>query len=317
MKYSKEQLELMVLMGLMILGVFVVCFVLFIKPNFTAIGANKADIEKVKSAIDKERKIIKLCSADSHRAEELRKQMEERENMLFHGLRVGRLTEFFDTIRKKEKFYIKYKIGLEKTKEVYQDKYYELFNEFTVLSCNYHLFGKFISALETANPGIRIAELEISKTDSDTGQEGLVDAKFELRLVGFKEENPGEQDEWTHQSKIEFNIGVKRNPFEPPGLGLLYDPGERFKRELASLVVTGTLRNALLIKEKRSEDTSAEVVAKGGIIRQLSEEVRLIDFSGYDYLRVERVRDGKIFKMVLVNIGERRGEVKEIIEEKK
>ncbi len=317
MKYSKEQLELMVLMGLMILGVFVVCFVLFIKPNFNAIGAYKADIEKVKSAIDKERKIIKLCSADSHKAEELRKQMEERERMLFHGLRVGRLTEFFDTIRKNEKFYIKYKIDLEKVKEVYQDKYYELFNEFTILSCDYHLFGKFISALETANPGIRIAELELSGKDSDTGQEGLIDAKFQLRLVGFKDENPTKEDEWTHQSKIEFNIGVKRNPFGPPGPGILYDPGEQFKRELASLVVTGTLRNALLIKEKYREYASAEVVAKGGMIKQLSEEVRLIDFSGYDYLRVERVRDKKIFKIVLVNIGERRGEVKEIIEEKK
>jgi hypothetical protein len=306
MSYSKEQTQTMALLVLVGLIIAVGSYMGLIKPNLGRVSHIEANLQKWSTQLDEQRLIIKQNRESLQRDDTLQARTAELEAQLRHGLFAGRLTACFEQVRADHGFEFRYQHDLEHIDPLNEGRYYELSNVYTILACPFFEVCRFIQVLETDNPGIRIGDLEIRAHDA-SAPDGLVDAKLEVRLVGFKD---GRDDAWVSGSQDTLS-GGGRNPFAPPGVRPV-DPNASLKERLKLIEFNGTLGQSALIKP--STDKRA-VLVKAGQVLPFYEgmSVQLVRFSNHTLI-VRHQETDTYYKLTLYTSGENAGQVEQVEE---
>jgi hypothetical protein len=253
--------------------------------------------------------------------ENLEVSVAQSEAGLFGGITVGDLSRVVNAIVKAKYPHLKVNYLGDQAEILPGKRYSELSNEFTVAGASYHDVMGFIGALETANPGIRVTNLDIATGTSRSEKPGTVTAGIQVKLVGMYE-GSGIPQEWSPENDSPYDSSGLRNPFGLPGSELTIDPEQAFKEKAFNIRVTMNTGDSLWIKDISKENSGAREC----LLRKLMpvfapQKVRLYRIAE-DYFIVVREDDKKVFKLVMrQNIAEttsgdeyERGDIKAVIE---
>jgi hypothetical protein len=306
MSYTREQTQTMALLTLVGLIIAVGSYLGLIKPTLGRLGHIKASEHKWAAELDQQRLVVKQNREGLQRADTLQTRTTELEGQLRHGLFAGRLTACFEEVRAAHNFEFRCQHDLERVEPLQSGRYCELSNVFTILNYDFSEVCRFMQVLETDNPGIRISDLEIRAHDA-ADPAGLVDAQFEVRLLGFKD---GRDDVWVSASQDTFTPGG-RNPFAQPGARQA-DPNASLKQRLALLQFNGTIGQGALIKP--SSTTPASLVKPGQKLPFYEEETVVLVRISTHALIVHHKETGTYYKLTLSTSGPTAGQVEQVEE---
>jgi hypothetical protein len=294
---------------------------LIIRPKMKHVAENKKTLATVNEDIEKQRKHSKMLLTLTQDKEDLEAAVAQSEAGLFGGITVGDLSRVVNTIVKTRYPQLKVNYLGDQAEILPGKRYSELSNEFTVAGASYHNVLGFIGALETANPGLRVTNVDIATGTSRSEKPGSVTAGIQVKLVGMFEGN-GIPQEWSPESDTPYDSSGLRNPFGLPGSELVIDPEQAFKEKAFNIRVTMNTGDSLWIKDISKENSGAREC----LLRKLMpvfepQKVRLYKIAE-DYFIVVREDDKKVFKLVMrQNIGDttagdeyERGDIKAVIE---
>ena len=301
---------MIVFLALTGLVLVIISHLFFIKPGFVAAAGCKKEMAKIGTEIAAEEK-------DAFRLKNLRaeqKKLEQHisglEGDLFHGLNNSRLIPFFTFVAAEYDFPVEPSYKYERSDEVPMEDYLEVYSNIKILSYDYLKMGRFINALESSNPGVRISKITLGRSDPEKTN-GLVNADFELRLLGFRE--PDEQNEnWTPCPNVVFDADGGRNLFDPFAVKVIVDPERRFKEALQGIKITGKLKGyGLIIKKRTGKSTDwilGESIVLGG--KEVSLQYFSIDLP-QDYVIIRRKDTNTSYRLTT-----KRGQVTSVVSEK-
>jgi type II secretory pathway component PulM len=305
MSYTKEQTQTMALVALVALVITVGSYMGMIKPNLGSAKEHKDKVKKWTEELGTQRRIVRTSIDTLRRAKAIETRTAELETRLRHGLFAGRLTSCFEDLRRTHRFRFRFQNDLERIEPLDAGRYHELSNVFTILACDFYELARFIQVLETTNPGMRVSDLEVRAHD-ETVPNGLVDARIELRLIGFKD---GEDTPWESTSVDSFRP-ERRNPFAPPGMGQV-DPNAPVRQKLASICFNGTIGRGALLRP--APEAAAALVEPGQRLPFFDDAVRLVRYSSR-VLIVCHEPTKTYYKLTLYTSGDRAGQVEDITE---
>jgi len=306
MSYTRQQTQTIALVVLVGLMIAVGSYMAIIKPNLGRAGTHRASIKKWTTELGEQQRVVKKNLDSIQRAEQLEESTAGLEAHLRHGLFPGRLTSWFEDLRRTHGFEFRFQQDLEQSTPLYDGAYEELSNRFTILACDYHELARFIHLLETTNQGVRISDLKFEPHDAQK-PDGLVDAQIEVRLVGFKDSR---DDPWENADPEAFT-SEGRNPFLASSEGAP-DPRASVRERLATVRSNGTIGTAALIRPRADE--AAVLVKIGGTLPSFEQEhVRLVRASDRALL-VYHEPTHTHYKLTLHTSGPKAGEV-ETVEE--
>jgi hypothetical protein len=306
MSYSKEQTQTMVLVVIIGLAVAVGSYMGMIKPNLGRASEYEASYEKYSAELSQQRRQLKANLDAVHRARAIEERMAELEGRLRHGLFGGRLTRCFEELRHDHEFDFRFTNDLERIEPINGGRYYELSNQFEILSCRFFELIRFIQVLETSHPSLRLSDIEVRCHDI-AAPDGRVDARIELRVFGFKD---GQDAAWESASVDTFTP-ESRNPFVPPGM-VDADPHRGLRALLAQLQYQGTLENGALLRP--APGSAAKLVKAGQEFRlggEAGDHVKLVRFSR-SALVVYHAASSKTYRLTLYTAGDNAGRVEKI-----
>jgi type II secretory pathway component PulM len=261
-KYTKEQAEMLALLLLLGCAVVVLMFLYLVKPNFARAATSRAELKKIEAEVAKLGKAnIELAKAKKE-METLEATITDGEKKVFPGLestpRLDRIcVDAATRLELKTALGIPTSDSLLEFKERNQDgqqltrHYDEVRQTLDIQSVDFLTFGRFLAAVENANEGLRVTQLELSNLSLEaTDQEkGNVKAKVELSLLGMKEPGEASPEIDVTGSKL-FDEGGRRNPFGPAG-GMtlpITDPLKRVKSILGGLKITGMWGDVMMME---------------------------------------------------------------------
>ncbi len=316
---SKEQKEAIALIFILTAIVVAACVMLIIRPKLQDAAENKETLKKLTADLDKERAQSKQLLDFTEKGDRLRTLIEENEAGLFGGITVGDLSKVVNTIMKSEFRNLKSNYLGDRAELLPGGRYNELVNELQLKDCDFHEAVRFISALETSNPGIRITNIEIDSTGTHSGRLGMVAVGLEVKMMGMYQ-GDGIDADWQPVSAIAYDPGHRRNPFGESGLNLVVDPDMAFRDKVYNLKVTMDTGDSLWIKDTTQEKRGArECMLKNCMPVFRPEKIRLMKIHE-DYFIVRR-DDGKLFKLIIRQYNEtihgeirEHGTIKELIE---
>jgi hypothetical protein len=305
MSYSKQQTQTMVLIVLVGLIIAIASYLCMIKPNLGR--ADECEVQAAKWAGDlaAQQRVVKKNLDTLRRAQAIETRTAALEAELHHGLFAGRLTSFFEELRRTHGFDFRFQHDPERVDPLPAGPCSELSNRFTILGCDFYEIVRFVEVLETANRGVRISDLEVRAHDPEK-PDGLVDAQIELRLTGFKD---GQDQPWSSEAQNSFTP-TGRNPFSPPG-ATGTDPNSPIKIRLAAIRFNGTIGDGALIRPAEGEP--AQLVRAGELIPFFDGTVRLLSYSSRALL-VWHEPSKTRFKLTLCTGGDKAGQVSKVEE---
>jgi Tfp pilus assembly protein PilO len=305
MSYSKQQTQTVVLIVLVGLIISVASYMGMIKPNLGRADECEAQAGKWASELAAQQRIVKKNLDTLRKAQAVETRTAALESELHHGLFAGRLTSFFEELRRTHGFDFRFQHDPERIDPLPAGPCAELSNRFTILGCNFHDFVRFVQVLETTNRGVRISDLEIRAHDPEKA-DGLVDAQIELRLTGFKDD----QDQPWPSSAEDTLAPTGRNPFSPPGASGT-DANSPIKIRLAAIRFNGTIGDGALIRPAEGEP--AQLVRAGELIPFFDGAVRLLGYSNRALLVCHEPSKTR-YKLTLSTSGDKAGQVSKVEE---
>jgi len=162
---SKEQTQMLVLIGIMLgIGYFVV-IMYFFKPQIKKAGELKSEIVKIKRKVKKTKMHLKKMDLLDKEIEKSKKKIEDFQMLMPKGDESWSI-EQLDQIAKKHGVIIK-KIQpeLESEGKAYfkEDHRYDTKTISVNVRCGYHTFGEFMNALERSSPFLKITDINVVK----------------------------------------------------------------------------------------------------------------------------------------------------------
>ncbi len=302
---SKQQAQTIMLLVLVGLIIAVGSYMSMIKPNLGRAGQYDNQLKKSEKELAEQRRLIKQNLDTVRRAGAIETRIAELEAQLRHGLFAGRLTAYFEELRRTHGFDFRFQHESEHIEPLLAGRYHELSNQFTVPACDFYELVRFIQVLETSNPGMRLGDFEVRAHDPNE-PDGLVDAQIELRLIGIKD---GRDEPWENTAESAFNP-ERRNPFSPPGAAGI-DPSASLQERLAAICFHGTIGRGALLKP--GADDAAELVEPGSHLPFIKDKVRLVKFSNR-MLLVQHEATQTHYRVLFYTSGDKTGQV-ETIEE--
>ena len=249
-KYNKQQSEMILLIALIGVAMLVISYIFFIKPCKVAGATWKAESGKLQTEIDTElpdaRKLRELKSEQAALNEEIARY----EQGMFQGLSSSRLIPFFTDVAADFSFPTEPGYGYEKSDDLPFGGYSEVYSDINIRSYDYLELLKFLSTLESANPGLRIYKITLNNTDPE-GKTGLVNCSFQLRLLGFKHETDVGQ-QWKPIMTAKLDPGGYRNPFGPATARKKANPRAQFLDSLKNLTITSKWKGYGLVYDKET-----------------------------------------------------------------
>ncbi len=241
------------------------------------------------------------------------------ESLFLYWFKVGDLSKVVNTIMKSEFRNLKSNYLGDRAELLPGGRYNELVNELQLKDCDFHEAVRFISALETSNPGTRITNIEIDSAGTHSGRLGMVAVGLEVKMMGMYQ-GDGIDADWQPVSAIAYDPGHRRNPFGESGLNLVVDPDMAFRDKVYNLKVTMDTGDSLWIKDTTQEKRGArECMLKKHMPVFEPEKIHLMKIHE-DYFIVRR-DDGKLFKLIIRQYNEtihgevrEHGTIKELIE---
>ena len=261
MKYTKEQAEVLALLVLMGCAIVVLAFLYLVKPNFEAVAASNKELKKIETEIEQLGKpTLDLAKAKKEMGS-LMGIIEHGEGAIFPGLETNPpLTQI--CIQAAGKLKLKTELGAQTKDPLLEFKergtdgtqvtshYDEVRRTLDIPSVNFFTLCRFLSAVESANEGLRVTHLNFDnqKLDPQDQENGNVKAKVELSMLGIRE-GEGEPTDIDVSVSEELDVGQKRNPFGPPGKGPgpVEDPLRNIKDVLKGIKILGVWSDELLM----------------------------------------------------------------------
>lgn len=288
---------MIVFLGLIALVLVIVSYLFFLKPSFATMDHSKKELVKIKEEIDKENADARKLRVLRNEQKQHQKHISELKQGLFHGLRHNRLIPFFTEIAAQYDFPVKPTYSYEKHEEVPTEECIEVHTRIQIPAYDYLKLGRFLKALECSNSGIRISNMTLNRVSS-TAPNGMVDADFELQLLGFNEDSDPPR-KWTAQIPEDSSIFDGRNPFGPPGPKKIANPEQRFIYAMKNLRINSKWKgNGLIVKNgisgREYEWMLDEYISLGG------KKVKLIKFSvdlPKDYIIIERKDNNTSYRL--------------------
>jgi len=316
-KYNKQQSEMIVFLGITALVLIVISYLFFIKPSFATANRCKGEMTKIEKEMTEEEKDVPKLKNLIAEQKKLTRHITEQEKNLLHGLSNNRLIPFFTAVVSQYDFPIEPSYQYEKSEDVPLSDCIEVFSRINIRSYDYLELGQFINALESSNPGIRISEMTLARTVDSTGPSGLVDAEFELRLLGFRQQSE-QNEKWEPKPLVVFNAEGGRNPFCLFSPKVIADPEKRFLDELRRIEITLRWKEyGIVIKQPR--DGKSVDWMLGESITLGEKKVVLKDFSvdlPQNYIIIERKDSNTSYRLATKNGKVRRIEPKELKKER-
>lgn len=269
MKYTKEQAEMLALLVVMGCAIIVLSFLYLVKPNFAAMAQSSKELRKTESELGTLSHASLALAKAKQEEEELNATIEQGEQAVFSGIETGSpLSEIL--VQAATAVNLKPAYGEQSSRQLLEfteraadgsevtEHYDEVLRTMDIRAATFFDFGGFLAAMEHANKGVRVSGLKIDSQslDSESRDQGKVNATIEVTLLGIREEAPrvGEQSEGRGAvlaaiSPDAFSVGEKRNPFGPPG-GLwepTADPLSAVREMLRKTKINGTIGEWLLV----------------------------------------------------------------------
>ncbi len=306
MKYTKEQAEMLALLILLGCAVVVLSFLYLVKPNLQKASTSKKELTKVQAEIAKlSQTKVKLAKAKKE-LEELEALVNDGEGKVFSGLETASpLTRM--CVDAATTLSVKQALGVETTNPVLEFNsrgpdgrqeswhYDEVRRTLDIESVNFLTLGSFLAAVENANEGLRVTQLDLGNAlvESDDRENGRVQAKIELSLLGIREPGDAPPEVDVSGSKL-FDAGQSRNPFGPAGgMTIPTDPLKYAKMLLNKLKVTGEMGDILMMEVPQHGTVT---VSKGQIFVLGGTKLKYIS-GGADSVVFEAVDHGKRYKL--------------------
>lgn len=262
MQYTKEQAKMMALLVIMGGAVVILGFLYLVKPNFARMTQDRKQLKKMETEIATlGRSRVELAQVTEEK-ESLLATIDAGEKAVVWGMEKGSpLSDVFvpaatalslmpaygdQTTIPLQEYTERGPDGLQVTRH-----YDEVSRTLDTTSTDFFAFCRFLSIVEEGNAGLGVTHLEINTKDLDqkAKDEGRINGKVELRMVGVREGNPTEINVNVEGSKL-FDVGSKRNPFGPPGGALadIEDPLLRVKAALMEIKVSGVWADSVLLE---------------------------------------------------------------------
>lgn len=317
---KKEQKEAIALIFIITAIIISACVMLVVKPRMKSIAEIKTTMKKVNADIDKQRKKSRTLLELTLKKDQFISTIAANEAGLFTGITVGDLSRVVNTVLKNGYRNLKINYLGDRAEVLPGGRYNELTNELKIQNCDFHEAVKFISALETSNPGLRVTNLQIENAAVKSEGDGTVSVGIEVRLMGMHE-GGGIPAEWEPPKTPAYEPAGMRNPFGI-GLGHQVDPEQTFKDKAYALKITMNTADSVWVKDTTQKDSGArECLLKKNMPVFEPVKVRLVSIHE-DYFTVQR-DDGKSFKLVIRQANEtvgsevyERGTIRDVIEVK-
>lgn len=261
MKYTKEQAEMLALLVLLGCAVVVLSFLYLVKPNFAKGAEYKRELNKTQVEMGKlDKAKVELAKARKE-SEGLGALIANGEKKVFSGLETAppltkTCVDAATTLKVKQALGAETMNPLLEFTERGQDgrretrHYDEVQRTLDIESVNFLTLGRFLAAVENANEGLRVTQLELGNLslESNDQEKGTVKAKIELSMLGIREAGEAPPAIDVSGSRL-FDERGKRNPFGPAG-GMtipIDDPLKYVKTLLGAVKVTGVWGDELIM----------------------------------------------------------------------
>lgn len=282
MKYTKEQAEMLALLVIMGCALMVLSFLYLVKPKFTTIAQCKKEMNKAEAEMSKLSNAPMARTKAKMEMDDLTGVIDRGEKAVFSGLGKGPpLSEV--CVQAATALGLKPAYGEQTNKQLLEftdrgpdgkpvTKHYdEVVRTLDVRGVDFYAFCRFLSAVEGANEGLTVTQIEMDAGLSAPQAQGrgTVNAKFEVSMVGIREgeHNPETIDISGHKN---FNVGERRNPFGSAAKleVVVEDPLRRVREVLGKVKIRGVWADSLLVefteKGKTGQDVTRSVETKKG-----------------------------------------------------
>ena len=304
---SKEQKEAVALILILTACIVSACLMLIVKPRVGALSDNRESLKRIEGEISKKRGRSRRLLKDTEKMGKLEAEVKENASGLFAGLDVGDLSRVVNIIMALNFPSMRLTYEGDKPSVLPGNRYSELTNEFMIIDGDFHDLVKFISVLETSNPGIRVTNIEMKSADRSGDGSGLVTVGIGVSMVGmYESDDVGVPRDWEPDIEPLYNPTNLRNPFGPPGRVAVESPRMGIRVQAFKLMVTGKTSDSLLIRSLMDDTTKARECIVGKLMPVFEPaKVRLEKIAkGYFVVRCE---DGKRFKIFVRQKDETRG----------
>jgi hypothetical protein len=316
---TKEQKETVAFIFILTAIVVSACIMLIVRPKLKDAAEDKETLKKITADLDKERAQSKQLLEFTEKEDRLRALINDNEAGLFGGITVGDLSKVVNTIVKSRFQNLKLDYLGDRAELLPGGRYNELVNELQLKNCDFHEAVRFVCAIETSNPGIRITNMEIDSAGVQSSPPGTVAMGLEVKMMGMHQ-GDGVDAGWRPEADIAYQPGNRRNPFGKSGVNLIVDPDQVFRERVYGIKVTMNTGDSLWIKDMTQDRRGArECMLKRYMPIFEPAKIRLTKISE-DYFTVRR-DDGKQFKLIIRQYNEmihgevrERGTIKELIE---
>jgi hypothetical protein len=264
MRYTKEQAQMLALLVIMGCAVVVLSFLYLVKPNFAAAAKSRKELKKTEAEIGTLNHAPVALAKAKKEMESLTATVDQGEKAVFGGMElVSPLSQI--CVQAGTMANVRPAYGEQTTTQLLdfaergdnpagagQTKHYdEVSRTLDIRSADFFALCRFLTAVEGANPGLRVTGLKMDSTtlDDQSQSQGKVNANLELSLMGVREGQAPEPSGVVVDAAA-FDFGENRNPFGPPSgtAGPADNPLVRCKEALRRMKVHGVMADWLLIE---------------------------------------------------------------------